>query len=311
MTTPFPRTLESTHPPVWVDGQIVPQADAKISVLSHGLQRGAAVFDVGALRLGVNGSRLLFRPREHIARFLRSASLVGLDVGWDAGGLLEGTVQVARASGAASALVRWSAFVSTLEPDVVPRAGTRARVAIAILPLDADQPRPSLRVTIPRDVRKAGPEVFPPEAKVGASYLGPMLAKRQAQARGYDEVVLLDGEGHVAEAPTANVFAVKDGALLTPPLGRVLPGITRDSVLALARAGGVAAREVDLSPEDLAGADEAFLAATSLPVQAIASIDGHLLKGGAPGPLTARIRDWLLACERGEDGRFAGWVVPA
>jgi branched-chain amino acid aminotransferase len=316
VTTPFPRTLESTHPPVWVDGQIVPQADAKISVLSHGLQRGAAVFDVGALRLGVNGSRLLFRPREHIARFLRSASLVGLDVGWDAGALLEGTVQVARASGTASALVRWSAFVSTLEPDVVPRAGTRARVAIAILPLDAtaavaDQPRPSLRVTIPRDVRKAGPEVFPPEAKVGASYLGPMLAKRQAQARGYDEVVLLDGEGRVAEAPTANVFAVKDGALLTPPLGRVLPGITRDSVLVLARAEGVAAREVDLSPDDLAGADEAFLAATSLPVQAIASIDGHLLKGGAPGPLTARIRDRLLACERGEDGRFASWVVPA
>jgi branched-chain amino acid aminotransferase len=299
---------------VWADGQLVPAEEATISVLSHAVQRGAAVFDVGALRLGADGSHLLFRPREHIARFLRSASRIGLDVSWDPVALLEGTVQVARASGAASALVRWSAFVSTMEPDVVPRPGTRASVAIAILPLDApvaDQPRPSLRVTIPRDVRKAGPEVFPPEAKVGASYLGPMLAKRQAQARGYDEVVLLDGEGHVAEAPTANVFAVKDGALLTPPLGRVLPGITRDSVLALARAQGVAAREVDLSPGDLAGADEAFLAATSLPVQGIASIDGHLLSGGAPGPVTARIRDWLLACERGEDGRFAGWVVPA
>jgi branched-chain amino acid aminotransferase len=310
------RTIE--EPPsigVWANGHIVPAEEATISVLSHAVQRGAAVFDVGALRLGANGTRLLFRPREHIARFLRSASLIGLEVSWDAGALLEGTVQVARASGAASALVRWSAFVPTVEPDVVPRRGARASVAIAILPLDttalvADEPRPGLRVTIPRDVRKAGPEVFPPEAKVGASYLGPMLAKRQAQARGYDEVVLLDGEGRVAEAPTANVFAVKDGALLTPPLGRILPGITRDSVLALARAEGIAAREVDLSPEDLAGADEAFLAATSLPVQAIASIDGHSLKGGAPGPLTARIRDWLHACERGEDGRFAGWVIP-
>jgi branched-chain amino acid aminotransferase len=299
-----------------VDGQIVSPEEARISVLSHGIQRGAAVFDVGALRLGANGTRLLFRPREHIARFLRSASLVGLDVGWDAEALLQATARVARASDASSALVRWSAFVSTIEPDVVPRPGTRASVAIAILSSDtagpeaSDRSRASVRITIPVDVRKAGPEVFPPQAKVGASYLGPMLAKRQAQRRGYDEVVLLDGEGHVAEAPTANVFAVKEGALLTPPLGRVLAGITRDSVLALARAEGIVAHEVPLSPQELAGADEAFLAATSLPVQGIASIDDRLLKGGAPGPVTARIRDALLACERGEDARFASWVVP-
>jgi len=298
---------------MWVDGHILRAEEARISVLSHAVQRGAAVFDVGALRPGRNGTRLLFRPREHIARFLRSASLVGLDVGWSADALLEATVQVARDSGVSTALVRWSAFVSTVEPDLVARPGTRASVTIAILPQDEsvapERARSALRVTIPRDVRKAGPEVFPPQAKVGASYLGPMLAKREAQARGYDEVVLLDGEGHVAEAPTANVFAVTNGEILTPPLGRVLAGITRDSVLALARAEGLVAREVPLSREDLAGADEAFLAATSLPVQGIASIDEHLLKAGAPGPVTQRIRDSLLACERGEDARFASWVV--
>jgi branched-chain amino acid aminotransferase len=301
---------------VWVDGHILRPEEATICVLSHAVQRGAAVFDVGALRPGASGLRLLFRPREHIARFLRSASLVGLDVAWDAGALLEATVRLARASGVSSALVRWSAFVPTVEPDVVPRPGTPASVAIAVIPPDAaapgaHEPRASLRVTIPLDVRKAGPEVFPPQAKVGASYLGPMLAKRQAQARGYDEVVLLDGEGHVAEAPTANVFAVKDGELLTPPLGRVLAGITRDSVLALARADGLVAHEVHLSPGDLTGADEAFLAATSYPVLGIASIDDHPLRGGAPGPVTSRIREALLACERGDDPRFASWVVPA
>ena len=315
MTTPFPRALESSRPRVWADGRLVPDEEARISVLSHAVQRGAAVFDVGALRLGVNDAHLLFRPREHITRFLRSASLVGLDVRWDEEALLEATMQVARASGASSALVRWSAFVPSVEPDVVPRPGTHASVAIAILtdaagPI-AHDPRAPLRVTIPRDARKAGPEVFPPQAKVGASYLGPMLAKRQAQATGYDEVVLLDGEDHVAEAPTANVFCVRGGELLTPPLGRVLGGITRDSILALARAEGIVAREAHLAREDLAGADEAFLAATSLPVHGIASIDGLRLKGGAPGPMTVRLRDLLLACERGEDPRFASWVVPA
>jgi branched-chain amino acid aminotransferase len=230
-------------------------------------------------------------------------------------------VQAARAgrtSDVPAALVRWSAFVPSLEADVVPRAGTPASVAIAVITPE-DNARPgepppkkpaTVRVQVPHDLRKAGPEVFPPQAKVAASYLGPMLAKRLALAAGFDEVVLLDGNGHVAEAPTANVFVVKDGALFTPPLERVLAGITRDSVLAIARADGIAAHEARLSRSDLASADEAFLVATSLPVQAIASFDGHPLRGGAPGPVTTRIRESILACERGADARFARWVVP-
>jgi branched-chain amino acid aminotransferase len=137
-----------------------------------------------------------------------------------------------------------------------------------------------------------------------------MLAKRRALAAGADEVVLLDREGRVAEAPTANVFAVKDGVLVTPPLDRVLAGITRDSILALAHAEGIPAREAHLSPQELATADEAFLAATSLPVQGIATVDGRALRDGAPGPVTRRVKEALLACERGEDPRFAAWVVP-
>jgi branched-chain amino acid aminotransferase len=296
---------------VWLDGDMVPWDEAKVAVLSHGLQRGAAVFDVGALREGH-----LFRAREHVARFLRSVALVGLEVPWTEEVLVDATVRTSK--GAMSALVRWTACVASLEPDVVPRAGTRASVTIAVItPEDAARAgeaastKPStVRVAIPRDARKAGPEVFPPQAKVAASYLGPMLAKRRALADGFDEVVLLDREGLVAEAPTANVFAVKDGALLTPPTERVLAGITRDSVLAIARADGIPAREVHLSPEDLTGADEAFLAATSFPVQAIASIDGRPLRGGAPGPVTARVKAALLACERGEDPRFTSWVIP-
>jgi len=136
-----------------------------------------------------------------------------------------------------------------------------------------------------------------------------MLAKRAALAAGYAEVVLLDREGRVAEAPTCNVFAVRGGELVTPPLERVLEGITRDAVLAVARAEGIPAREAHLSPEELADADEAFLTASSLPVQGIASVDGRALKGGAPGPVTRRLRAALSACERGEDPRFASWVL--
>jgi branched-chain amino acid aminotransferase len=136
-----------------------------------------------------------------------------------------------------------------------------------------------------------------------------MLAKRRALAQGFDEVVLLDREGRAAEAPTANVFVAKNGTLTTPPVERVLAGITRDSVLAVARAEGIPVAEAHLSPDDLENADEAFLTATSLPVQAIASFDARTLPAGAPGPITARIRELITACEMGNDVRFADWTV--
>src|SRR5579884_191070 len=229
-------------PPVWLDGSLVAWDDARASVLSHAMQRGSLVFDVGALRETARGPAL-FRATEHIARFLRSAAIVGLDVRRDERELLTATVQTVRASGASSALVRWSAFTPSVEADVVPRADARASVAIAVIaPEDRGAPggpTPSkpvtVRVAISRDIVKAGPDVLPPQAKVAAGYLGPMLAKRRALARGYDDVVLLDGEGRVAEAPTANVFAVVGGSIVTPPTERVLDGITRASVLEVAR----------------------------------------------------------------------------
>jgi branched-chain amino acid aminotransferase len=304
--------------PVWIDGAIVASGEARVSVLSHAIQRGSLVFDVGSMRETEQGGVACFRARDHIDRFLRSVALVGLDVRWDKQGLLAAALRTARESGLRSALVRWSAFIPTMEYDVVPRPTARASVAIAIIgPGDCavrGEPAPTrpetVHVAIPRDTRKAGPDIFPPHAKAAASYLGPMLAKRRALSYGYDEVVLLDREGRIAEAPTANVFAVVNGELVTPPVERVLPGITRASLLEIARAEGITMREAHLSPKAFAAADEAFLTSTSLLVQPIASIDGHALPSGAPGPLTARLRDLLRACERGADARFAHWLDP-
>jgi branched-chain amino acid aminotransferase len=303
--------------PIWLDGALVSWEEARTSILSHAIQRGALVFDVGALRPRADGHPLLFRPREHIARFLRSAALVGLDVRIDPESLLEATVHTVRASRATTALVRWSAFVASPEPDVTARSGTRVSVAIACIATEdyartAPVPKKpaTIRVSIPRGIRKAGPEVISPQAKAAGAYLGPMLAKQRAVAEGFDEVVLLDQEGRIAEAPSASVFAAREGALVTPPLERVLAGITRDCVLAIARAEGIVVREAHLSPEELAGSDEAFLASTSLPIQPIASVDSRRLGAQAPGPLTIRIERAMLACERGADPRFEAWVVP-
>jgi len=301
-----------------VDGALVGWNDARVSVLSHSMQRGSLVFDVAAIRQTTGGGIACFRARDHIDRFLRSAALVGLDVRWDRAALLAATARTVRESGASSALVRWSAFIPTLEADLVPRSASRASVVIAVItPADTvgrgeaiPTKAESVNVAIPRDTRKAGPEVFPPQAKVAAAYLGPMLAKRRARTYGYEEIVLLDREGRVAEAPTANVFAVRHDTLLSPPPERVLSGITRASVIDIARAEGIDVREAHISVEELTNAEEAFLTSTSLPFQAIASVDGQAMRAGAPGPMMTRLRAALLACQRGDDPRFSRWLDP-
>ncbi len=300
--------------PVWFDGQLVPLEAANLSVMGHAAHRGSLVFDFGAFHATPRGGAT-FRMREHLARFRRSAAFLGLVIEQDERTLAEATRQTVAASGLAEGYVRWSALVTSIEPDLVPR-DSRAHVAIFaytprdLLPAGA-LPAPKrevLRIAVFDDARKAPPEVFPPLAKVAGAYAGPLIAKRRALAAGADEVVLLDIDGNIAEAPTANVFAVVGGALVTPPLGRILDGITRDSVLTIARAEGLEVHERTLSLAELAAADEAFLTASSFPIAPIASINGAPLRRAVPGEVTSHLREILLDAERGGEARFARWT---
>lgn len=310
------RTSMATRP-IWKDGALVGWTDATVSVLAHAMQRGSLVFDVLSFRATPRGPAL-FRLREHVERFLRSAALVGLEIAYAREELERAALHTVAASGLADGLVRFSGYFPNVEADLVPR-DARGSVAIAAYgPADvvpagtAPKKKPSVwRITIPKDVRKAGPEVFPPEAKVAAAYLGPMLARRRALAAGFDEIVLLDREGNVAEGPTDNVFAVVGGTLVTPPLGRILDGITRDSVLALARAEGIAAEERPMTPEELRAADEVFLTATSIPIGPVVAIDGARVGTGEPGAVTKRIAARFARVEAGGDAAFERWLSVA
>jgi branched-chain amino acid aminotransferase len=300
--------------PLWLDGEIVPYDLARVSALSHAMHRGSLVFDFSAFHPTPRGVAV-FRLGDHVARFLRSASIVGLEIAHDRAVLEAATLDAVRASGLSEGYLRWSAFIGTFEPDLVPRS-MAARVAIAayepgdLLAL-GEAPkakRTTLRVAVFDDARKASAAALPPLAKVAAAYLGPMLARRRAVAAGADEVVLVGDDGFVAEAPTANVFAVVRGTLVTPPLGRILDGITRDSVIAIAHVEGVETREEPLSVAALASADEAFLTASSFPIAPIAAVNGVALSG-APGAVTRRLMDRLAATERGADSEFAAWTA--
>ena len=276
--------------------------------MGHAPQRGSLVFDVGSFHASAAGGIALFRAREHVARFVRSARIVGLTLRYDEEALLRAAVDVVARCGRDEGLVRWSVLYAAPEPDLLPR-DTTTRVAVAAQLLEDPPSMKAVRVAIFDDARKAAPEALSPEAKVAAAYLGPMLARRRAVNAGSDDVVLLDREGNVAEAPVANVFAVVHGALWTPPLAYVLPGITRDAVLALALADGIPVREEPLPPQALASADEAFLTATSFPIAPIGAVNGRAL-GAAPGPITARLAARFAEAQRGADAKLVAWLTP-
>ncbi len=296
-----------TAPMMWVDGAMVSSSDATLPLLAHATQRGSLVFDLGSFNATARGPAL-FRPQDHVARFLRSCRVVGLQIEPDADALLTAAVKVVATSGEQHGWVRWCAFFAAAQPDLLPRS-SRAQVAVAVqTPEDPPRQKP-LRVGTFDDARKAAPEALDPGVKAAAAYLGPMLARRRAQAAGYDDVVLIDCEGNIAEPPVANVFAVVDGALWTPPSRYVLPGITRQSVLELGRYEGLEVREEPLSQQSFASADEVFFSGTQLPIAAVESVNGKAVKQ-APGPITERIRHRLSQVQAGEDPAFRHWLLP-
>jgi branched-chain amino acid aminotransferase len=294
-----------TAPMLWLDGTLIPSKEAATPLMGHAAQRGSLVFDVGSFHETTRGPAL-FRAKDHVARFLRSARVVGLPLAFDAEALLAAAVKVVETSGHTEGLVRWSVFFGAREPDLLPHDDA-THVAVAAQAVQDPPERPPIAVAVFDDARKAAREVIPPEAKAAGSYLGPMLARRRAVARGADDVVLLDSEGEIAEAPVSNAFAVVSGAVWTPPLGRILPGITRDTVLELARSEGIPVREERLSRDVFAAADEAFLSGTSLPIAPIRRINDRDLP--APGPVTRRLVDRVLAAQRGQLPERAGWLT--
>ena len=301
---------------IWIDGRLVPWDEATVHVLSHSLQRGSLVFDYTSVHETPRGTAI-FRLDDHLERFLRSVSIVGLPLAHRRDEQLAASLAAARANPGANSF-KICAYLPSVEVDVVPM-DEHVSVAIAVyhgakdIVLRKANPRPlapTLSVKIER-VRRRVEAHLPTHAKASANYLGAMMAKWAARREGYDEVVLLDEHGRLAEAPTANVFLVDaDGALRTPTLDAVLAGVTRMSVLALAKHEGIPVREESLAPEALYEAPEVFLASSSVGVWPVAAVDGRPVRGGAPGPVSKRLKDRLDAICAGQDPAFAHWLVP-
>ncbi len=304
---------------IWIDGDFIPWEKANIHVLSHSAQRGSLVFDYLSVHATSRGPAI-FRLAEHLARFEHSCEMIGLRLEVDSTQLCRALIEtIARNPGARAAKV--SAYLPSIEVDVVP-LDDRVSVAIAAYDPQADviarkarkaDPRPTtLRLWIEKERRNRRDDIIPPQAKVAANYLSTMTAKARAREAGYDEILLVDEYGYVAEAPTANLFIVDaDGMLATPPVSRVLLGVTRMTILDLAHADGIPVCETTIRPEELFEASEVFLTGTTAGVWPVSSIDGKKIgiTGGEIGPVARALQEHFERVTSGNDPDFLHWLT--
>jgi branched-chain amino acid aminotransferase len=281
------------------------------------MARGSLVFDYMSVHATSRGPAI-FRLGDHVARFRKSVELVGLPLSQSDAELRGACIEAVRANPGAK-VVKLNAFLPSVEVDVVPVDDHVAVAAAAYDPWedvqarkDAPPARPpkTVRLWLEKERRQRRPDILHPHAKVAANYTSAMYAKWQAKRHGYDEVLLIDAQGFLAEGPTTNFFLVDgDGALRTPPDQGVLLGVTRMSIIALAEAEGRKVLEEPLRPEALFAASEAFLTGTSAGVWAIASVDGRAIGAACPGPVSEALGARFRRAVAGEDPAFVSWLT--
>jgi branched-chain amino acid aminotransferase len=292
---------------IWMNGELVPWADARIHVLTHTLHYGTGVFE-GIRAYETERGPAVFRLTEHITRLFDSARIMMMEIPYTVEQLVQATKDTVRATGLASCYVRPIAYygygemgLNTLPCEV--------DVSIACWPwgayLGADAVSKGVRMKISSWTRHDH-NTMPPLSKTTGNYVNSSLAKVEALKAGYDEAIMLNPDGLVSECTGENIFAARHGVLVTPPVSAgALPGITQDSVTTIARDHGFEVRVDDLSRSDLYVAEEMFVCGTAAEVSAVNSVDDRAIP--CPGPMTQVIAAEYGKAVRGDIDKYKDW----
>ena len=293
---------------IWMDGKLVPWDEAKVHVLTHSLHYGSGVFE-GIRAYPTKKGPAVFRLTDHISRLYRSAKIYTIEIPYTQQTLIDATKETVRASGLPECYIRPLVYLGYGEMGLNPLP-CPVNVSIAVWPWGAylgdEGMTHGVRMKI-SSWRRHDPNIIPPASKGTGQYINSQLAKVEAIKAGYDEAIMLNPQGFVAEASGENIFIVRDGELITPPLSAgALIGITRDSVMRIARDLGIGVYEADMVRTDLYTADEVFVCGTAAEVTPVREIDDRVV--GEPGPLTKKIQEVFHAAVRGEVEQYAGWL---
>lgn len=293
---------------IWFNGKLVAWDDAKVHVLAHGLQYGTGVFE-GMKSYPTADGPAIFRLDAHLERFYKSAELYDLEIPYPLQTLTDASLEVIRVNKLEAAYMRPVAFFDAGTLSVWTKE-CPVTVAIAAVPTakylaNADA---GVKVTV-SPVRKFDNSAMPAWAKACGQYINSARAVNEAQRRGFDEALLLNSKGFVAEGSGENLFVVKSGAIHTNDKdASILMGVTRSSVLEIARDLGIEAKVADITVDDLMSADELFFSGTAVEVTAIREVDGRAIGDGKPGPITRRIQETFNQAVRGELPLYRRWL---
>lgn len=293
---------------IWFNGKLVAWDDAKVHVLAHGLQYGTGVFE-GMKSYPTADGPAIFRLDAHLERFYKSAELYDLEIPYPLQTLTDASLEVIRVNKLEAAYMRPVAFFDAGTLSVWTKE-CPVTVAIAAVPTakylaNADA---GVKVTV-SPVRKFDNSAMPAWAKACGQYINSARAVNEAQRRGFDEALLLNSKGFVAEGSGENLFVVKNGAIHTNDKdASILMGVTRSSVLEIARDLGIEAKVADITVDDLMSADELFFSGTAVEVTAIREVDGRAIGDGKPGPITRRIQETFNQAVRGELPLYRRWL---
>ncbi len=295
---------------IWFNGELVPFADAKIHVLSHVVHYGSSVFE-GIRCYATRRGSAVFRLREHMRRLVDSARVYRMEIPYGLDDLCEATLQTVAASGLKSCYIRPVAFRGYGPMGVNPLKNP-VETAVAVWDWGAYLGAEALEQGVDVEVaswNRMAPNTFPALAKAGGNYLNASLVKMNAVLNGYTEGIMLSTDGYVAEGSGENLFLIRDGIIYTAPTSvSILPGITRDAVITLAREKGYTIEERLIPREMLYLADEVFFTGTAAEITPIRSIDHYTVGSGVRGPITTALQEAFFTVIRdGEDPH--GWLT--
>jgi branched-chain amino acid aminotransferase len=295
---------------IWMDGTMVDWGEARVHILTHTLHYGLGLFE-GIRCYKTPRGPAIFRLPEHVSRLFEGARIIGMPLPFTEEQITSAIKQTVYENALEECYIRPLVYVGYGKMGLNP-LGIPIRVAIAVWPwgayLGEEGLASGIRVRISSFARHH-PNVMMTKAKVVGNYANSQLAKVEAVQTGYDEALLLDPAGYVAEGSGENVFIVRHDILKTPPLMSILEGITRASVVELARLEGIPLREEPLSRDELYIADEIFFTGTAAEITPEREVDKRPIGAGKPGPLTRRLQRQFFDIVHGNDNRFKEWLT--
>lgn len=298
---------------IWMDGEFIDWDNANVHILTHTLHYGLGVFEGVRAYEQADGTTAIFRLKEHIDRLFDSAKIFWMDVPFSKIDITKACLEIIRVNKLKSGYLRPLFFIGDGEMGLHSAAKNKVRATVIAWPwgtyLGDEGVANGITAKISSYTRLSN-NVNLPKGKTCGNYINSILAKREANFGGYEEALLLDSEGYLAEATGENIFIVKDGTVRTPPVSSsILRGITRDSVLTILRDAGIPCREERINREDAYVADEIFLTGTAAEICPIRELDNHKIGSGKPGAITQQVQDVYFKAIRGKIEKYQGWLA--